>query len=92
MVAATRSVEQEIAWLKVADRHRGGVSHLGTRVVRQGDTGHAPGVLGQSGAVQPDTWSIATPDVRDAKLGLRCGDCSATRTARGGRNRNAATT
>ena len=42
VLRATGAVEEEVARLQVADRHRRRVAHLGPRVVRQADADLAP--------------------------------------------------
>src|ERR1700678_3684378 len=52
VLRAARAVEEEVARLQVAERHRGGITHLGARIVGESDTHLSPRPRGQPRAVE----------------------------------------
>src|ERR1039458_6357545 len=66
VIAPARTVEEEVTGLEIGDRNRRAVGVLGTRIVREGHAGLAPGPCDQPGAVEAAAGRLAAPDVGDA--------------------------
>src|SRR5581483_4103523 len=74
VLVPARAVEEKVARLQVAERHRRRVGHLGPREVRETDAYLAPGPGGQTGAVKAGVAAalgrLCAPPVRHADLAL----------------------
>src|SRR5271168_1044189 len=69
VLRTTGTVEEEITWLEVAERHRGGVTHLGARIVGKADAHLTPGPRREPRAVESRVsrtpGGLASPDIGD---------------------------